>query len=642
MDKQEVLNDFLIGLRIILNNASAYSKGHPYFKKSVEVFKDKLDALTPFLSPVKINFSPESLFVDGKNMGNSMLYTDLASMFHKRKIKSIEIRQGFTTQELIEFLSSVSLPVKEILSLGGIQNILNKVKSNHIFVEELDYSGFLQDEGEESKDVWSYLFNETVRKGNQQEANELADNFGSIISKFKTKDLFEDEELRKGVHNFLDFLKDKEKNKFDNCSKELLKHILKDKNTSIGSGIDKIQGLFKDMDENSLAEALWDQISNNDAFNYSSFQLFSQLVSQDAHKQIALNLGQKIKSQESLKNNPATRKRIKELFSGTDKSSILEFYRHEVYSPFKDDIVEENLSFDRDFLPVNYFLVLLNLFSLEENKEKLGLVIKRLLSECERLICQKRLMYLKYLWEALDKKIKSGSFSLNDFVQFQKIIYGFVENEIFEENPAEGLDYFIDKLDKSALGVEFYFERIFNEEKVNPFVLSLFIRLFPQELGRFYEYLKEKHTKIEFMDKVVKSIERISSPRSLEMLKNIFFASGSVIKIEVLKAMQLLEDTDQEFLFSVLGKGDILLKKEALAILVKDAGFKKKALKKLLSIKSTFGNNNRLIIENLIVLEDKKIAGAEDYIILLSKRGFLWNRNVREKAIEVLRKWNVR
>jgi len=641
MTKEEALNDFLKGLRIVLNNASAYSKDHPYFRKSVEVFKEKLDALIPFLNPIRINFAPESLFVDGKKLEKSMLYVDLAVMFHRRKIKTVEIRAGFTIEELIEFLSSVSMPIKEILKQGGIRSILDRVKTKHISVEELDYSEFLQDEGEESKDIWIYLFKETVRKENPAQINELADNFGSVISKFKAKDLFEDNELREDLHNFLNHLKNTEKNKFNNCSKELLKHILKDRNVSIDSGLEKMQGLFKDLDNNSLAEALWDQISNNDAFNYSSFQLFSQLVSQDTHKDIASNLGEKIRNTQSLKNNPVIRKKIKELFSGVDKSSVLEFYRHEVYLPFKDLSSEESLSFDRDFLPMNYFLVLLNLFTFEDNKEKLDLILKRLLSECDRLICHKNTQYLKYLWEALDKKRKENPSLVSNFEEFQKRIYSFIENESFEEEPVEGIGYFIDKLDKSILGADFYLDKIFNKRTVNFYALNLFLKFFPQDLGRFYEKLKERHSEIDFIVKVVKSIEKADSPRGAEILKNIFFISGNIIKIEVLKSMQALPVVDGEFLFSVLEKGDIFLKREAVAILAKDDNLRKKALEKLLSLKSPFGSKNQLIIQNLMAIEDNKIKGAQDYITSLSKRRFFWNKNVREKALEVLRKWNV-
>jgi len=77
------------------------------------------------------------------------------------KIKSIEMLPGLTLDELIKFVSSVSLPIKEILRRGGIQNILKEGASHHIVIEELDYSEFLGNEGEESKDIWVYLFKES-------------------------------------------------------------------------------------------------------------------------------------------------------------------------------------------------------------------------------------------------------------------------------------------------------------------------------------------------------------------------------------------------------------------------------------------------------------------------------------------------
>ena len=54
MNKEEALNDFLKGLRIVLNNASAYYKEHTYFRKSVETFKQKIDALFPRIEEKKV------------------------------------------------------------------------------------------------------------------------------------------------------------------------------------------------------------------------------------------------------------------------------------------------------------------------------------------------------------------------------------------------------------------------------------------------------------------------------------------------------------------------------------------------------------------------------------------------------------
>jgi len=643
MNKEEALNEFLKGLRIVLNNSSAYSKDHPYFHKSVEFFKQKVDGLLVFLNPIKMNISPDALFVGEKKLEKSMLYIDLAAMFHRRKIKSIEIRPGFSIEEMIEFLGAVSLPIKEIINQGGIQNILSKLSNNHISVLELDYSSFLQNEGQEAKDsdLWRYLFKETVRKENVGQMNEFADNFGGLLSKFKAKNILDDSELRESLHQFLGYLKAKEKNKFNNCSKELLGHVLKDKNMDPNVAIDKLQAFFKDVDKNSLAEALWDQISNNEAFNYSSFQLFSHLVSHDSHKDIAANIGEKIKSTESLQDNPAIRKKIKELFSGTDKSSALEFYHQALYLPLEHVPSERSLSFDKDFLPVSYFLVLLNLLRFEDEKEKLDVISQRLLSECDRLIFQKEVKYLKSLWEVLEEKSKKNLFPASDFTEFKKRIFGFVENEIFEDEAKQGVEYFIEKIQDSTLGEDFYFNKIFKERKVSPVVLKLFLRLFSQDLSRFYEKLKEMHIEIDFVARIIKGIEMSGSSLGAQVLMNIYSISGNVIKIEALKAMQSFPVTDGEFLFSVMDEGDVFMKKEALVLLIKDVNLKKKALDKLFNIKSTLGNKNDLIMQNLIAIEDKPMEEVVGLITALSKRKFFWNKNVREKALEILRKWDV-
>ena len=63
MDKEEALGDFLKGLRIAINNSLAYSRQHPYFLKSAQDFKVKIENLFSWfplksgLSFVDANFS---------------------------------------------------------------------------------------------------------------------------------------------------------------------------------------------------------------------------------------------------------------------------------------------------------------------------------------------------------------------------------------------------------------------------------------------------------------------------------------------------------------------------------------------------------------------------------------------------------
>lgn len=640
MNKDETIIDFLKGLRIVLNNASAYFKEHPYFKKSVEIFKQKTDALLPFLNPIKIGVTPNSLFIDDRFWEKIALYTDLAGMLHLRKIKSIEIRDGVSVEELIDFLSSLSLPIREILRRGGLQNILDTEKIPHFSIEELDYSELLRDAGEESKDVWVYLFRATIESGNLDKLNEFADNFEKIIGKFNARDLFEDEELRQSIYDFIMRLKDKEKDKFYNCSKGLLKLVLRGKNIPEEEKLDKIRMFFKDLNNEDLSETLLDAISKEKNFNYLSFAVFSRLFNEDTHRAIAPTLEKEIKNAEFLKNNPRIRKKIKEIFSVPDSSSISPFYRQALSWLSEDNLSGVNIHFDHELLQANYRFILLNLLSEETDTQSLNLISERLLKECNKVIEERDLGYLKSLWEVMDKRIKEDKSFTPHLEDLESRIYNFVENAAFEEEPMAGLEYFIDRLKKSSLGFEFYIDKIFNEGKVNAFVLKLLLRLFPENLPSVYENLEKKHSDIEFLEKIVRTLEETEPLKALELLKKIFYLFNNIIKIAVLKSMQVLPSHDNEFLFSILDKADAFLKKEALLILVRNEKERKIALENLFSIYSPFGRKNKVLIEHMAIVENIDLKEAGDHLVVLSKKRFFWNRNIREKAREALKKLN--
>ena len=313
MSKDEALNEFLKGLRIVLNNASAYPKEHPYFIQSVDTFKKKLVALFPFLNPIRIDISAESLFMDGRHWEKSMLYTDLASLFHLRKIKSIEFKEGLDNQELIELLSIVSMPLKEVLRHGGIQAILNKDRVTHIEVEELDYSQLLRDEGEEVKDLWVYFFKASVQKGDLDKINAFAQNFEQIINKFSPRDLYEDEELRTNLSNFLSYLKGTDEAKFARCTKILMKMLLGKPSLPEQEKVERIRAFFQDLTSDDLIDGLLESISHGEDFNSLSFNLFVALFDQDRHKDLAPKLKNRIQNTPPSKITPMLKKRIKEI-----------------------------------------------------------------------------------------------------------------------------------------------------------------------------------------------------------------------------------------------------------------------------------------------------------------------------------------
>ena len=135
MNKEEALKDFLTGFHLTIYNISAYSKDHPFYIKSIKNFKEKIDILLNFLNPIKINITSKSLFMDGRYWDKLTSNIELAQLFHLLKIEGIEIKEGVTLEELLNFINGVSRPRKEIFRAGGIQKILNLKNYLHISVE---------------------------------------------------------------------------------------------------------------------------------------------------------------------------------------------------------------------------------------------------------------------------------------------------------------------------------------------------------------------------------------------------------------------------------------------------------------------------------------------------------------------------
>jgi hypothetical protein len=639
VNKDEALIDFLKGLRIVLNNASAYPKEHPYFIKSVESFKQKFDAIFTFLEPLKIGITPDSLFIDGRHWRKQALYVDLAQLWHLRKIKAIEFRRGLTTQELLDFFGLVSLPVREILKLGGLQSILNSQEFSHITIEELDYSEFLRSEGEEAKDIWAYLFKEATQKLDAQRLSEFADNFEKIISKFRTKDFLEDDELRHSVHSFLDYLKAKNKDKFNSCSRELLRSVLRDKGIFEEKNLDEIRSFFNDLGKDDLTEELIRGITQDEDFNYESLALFSRLFDEDTHTKVAPALTEKIKEAVSLKADPRVRKKIKELFFGPESSEISPLYRHALISLSEVKEAGELFEFGRDQAQKNYRCILLNLALAEDNTDALNLILERLEKECQAAIQEKDLWFLKKMTEVLDEKAKETSALMPLFEVIEKHIGDFAENAVFAEEPEPGLEYFIGRLKKSVSDAEIYLNRIFDEGRVNAYVLALWLKFFPQDDGLFLKKLKEKRSDTDLQEKIIHSFVQVGSQDALRVLKGMFYVSMPMIKLEILRSMREFKGFDRDFLFSVLEKEIYFLKKEAMLFLSEDEYCRRLAYEKLLAFPNPLGTKNKLALENLKIIEDASFKDARPYLEALSKRQFFWNRSVRKKAEELLKKW---
>jgi len=184
IEKHEIHDNFLKSFRISLTNTSVYSKDHPLFIKSVDNLRKDIDSLLRLLNPLRMGIVPDALVFGEVCLKGVRLYQEIAGFFHQRKVKTITFKEGVCNEELIQFFVSAHLTPKEILLKGGLGNILKEVNLGYISVEDLDYSQFLKDDGEENSDIWLYLLRKTVGEDDIGKLDILANDFKKILKKF--------------------------------------------------------------------------------------------------------------------------------------------------------------------------------------------------------------------------------------------------------------------------------------------------------------------------------------------------------------------------------------------------------------------------------------------------------------------------
>ena len=653
ISKEEAWQDFFNGLKVALNNSSIYFPEHPIFIKSAEDLKIKIDSLLNFIKPIKIGFTSISLFADDRKWEKASLYKELAAFFHFRKIKSLEIKNSVTMEELFNFMAKVSSPPRVIFKEGGIENILKQEESSLICLEPLDYSQLLNAQGDEYKDIWVYLLRDVVEKGDSGKVYQFADNFEKVIGKFRSEDLLQNEELQENISRFLDYLKDKEKDKFRKCAKEVARSILRSRNVSQDAGIDKLRLFFKDLSPDDLADTLWQEMVTDDSFNALSFNLFTRLIDQGQHGKIASCLEHKIGKAETPGLKARTRKKIKELFLAPDGQFIPQAYRNTLLTLLKDTALEKESGrvLDRNNLRINYRFLILNLLPAEKNKTRLVLISEKISEVWDSITKEKDTGFIKGFLEIWERK-KEEAYFRDVFEPFKKRVFAFLENIVLEEDAPPGFEELIDALSESSLESARYINKIFKENKVDPYILRLFLKFFPEDLPLFYNNLKRRSYDIEFLKNVTGALRKIDSGLSVELLKYIFSFSHILVKIDVLRAMREMSVRDEEFLFSILRKGGIFLKEQACAILLDDGKTAPRALKALLAIASPFGLKNWALENNIEIIAQvnpttKDFGGgvnalkqASGRLTDLSKKRFFWNAKLRKKAKEALEKLN--
>ncbi len=640
--KERALEDFLKCFRISLNFILLYSKGHKSFLKSVAGLKEKTGELFAFLDPIEIVFTPNTLSVEGVIYSKMNLHKELATLFHQRKIQSLKLFRGVTGDELVILLDKLSLSPKEIIKSGGLAAVLSGIPGNtHFSVTELDYSQLLRGEGEEIKDIWAFMLHNAVAKEDLKKIGEFADNFEIIIQKFKASNLVEDEEFKGNLHKFLEYLKKNDLEKFLRCSRAIMKLNLQDKSVLMDEKkTEKLKSFLSELSIEDYSQVLWNEILSDENFDVSSFQLFCKLLGEDEHKKVAFHLAGNLSRQGALKISSNVARKIKELFSSSSDSSLVpEIYRRAILSIGENSIFQDTFVFDRKQLLRNYRFVLLNLLLEEKNSQRLEVIVDKLSKEWEKIAEENDVVYLKSLGEVIQKK-KKENLVLPVFLELNRKFYNFIEAFIWEETLPPGFADLFENMKVSSFGDDVYLRKMFEEGKVNTGVLNAFFRFFPGKLPDFYARLKKKRLDIDVVAKVLEALEGINSPFVLPVIETIYSFSSEVIKIEIIRIMARTGEYNRKFVFEILKSGGNSLKKETLAVFTEQQD-NQKAMEILLMLPNPWGKNNKILMENLGIVEELNYKRAKEYLEHLYLNTAFWNIGLKKRIKEVMGRLNV-
>jgi hypothetical protein len=628
-------------LKVSLKNASFYHKEHPAFIQSIASLKSSIDHLLETVDSIKVGFTPNAIFFDNKYWEEDKTFRELARTFHFRKVKSLKIEKGLDTQELTSFIANFHHPIKEIYKEGGLQNILKQEKIFHLSIEELDYSQLLKGEGEEVKDVWTYLLDDAIAKQNSHQMDQVAENFEKIAGQLAPEDFDENEELNMNVNKLMSYMKKAQEDRFHACAKVLVKSFMKNKKFAHESKAEKLRIIFADIGEEDFASALWEEIATDSTFDALSFSIFTKLVEKDKQDRIASQLKDEAKRDETLASSKELRNKIKELLSGTSSPYVSEIYRETLASLLQDIDIKKELQLDRVQLTKNYRYTLLNLFVAEADVEVKKTLLIQILEEWDEIRTSGDFEFLKNLATTL-KQDEDGFSSETIAIKTSKLITDFVEKAVLRGQTSPYFDFFMESMEQSSLGVNDYLQRVFSENKISPFILQFFFKFFSDSMLYFLINLEEKSSDNRFLERMTESVKLIDSPLSLEILKTIYNLGNNIVKTKALRAMQLLSTQDAKFLMPILQKASLAHKKEALITLVKYPETRKNALDILFSIPSPFGIKNKVIRKHIQLVNEASILEARDYLVVLSQKKDFWHKKVREDARKVLEKLDAR
>ncbi|MCM8830941.1 MAG: hypothetical protein NC918_01950 [Candidatus Omnitrophica bacterium] len=626
----EAKEDFIKSLRVALNCVSIYFKEHPLVKNSIENLNQKIKILSSFVDPIEISITPSTIFFGKESFAQSKLSQELAEFFHFRKLKKIIFStKTLTADELISFIYILAKPPRDIFKEGGMEKLIKINEIVNISVEELDYSHFLEVDAEKYKDIWEAILADIASNKDTQRYDEFINIFNKILNYTNTRELIQNNALRENIKNFLKYIKEIDNAKSLQFSKKLFHKVVSDKDILQDNSFYKLKELFAELKNFEIADIFCEEIIANKNFDQKSFIIFFHLFDIDTHKEISSLLKTKLKD---LSSDKLFIKKIKDLFFSLN-NAIPESYQPVLLSLSKDIFPTGQISLDYDALLKNYHFILMYLLDNIKSQKKINFIFEQLIKQTKFFIEKKEFEILKNLLVKLEQKESYlDAIKLDEFEK--KIGFELEEMAIKGDISFDNI-FLLDRIKESKYDFGFYLNLIFDETKINPSILYLFFKLYRNK-QLFHIQLNKYRNDIKFLVKMIDNLSYIDLPESFETIKHIFFVSNDFVKHKALDAMERLSIYDKDFFYELLRSSDIYLKKVAFKILAKNTNTKKEAVKILLNIFNPLGIRNRILLENLKLIEEVPLLDIREDLMFFAKKNF-FNRTIRQKIKKIIK-----
>ena len=369
-----------------------------------------------------------------------------------------------------------------------------------------------------------------------------------------------------------------------------------------------------------------------------SLQLFSKISDKKDLPQIAQRVHDKINTTQDTEANPRVVKKIRNLLSANEDDSLSVVYRSTLESLIKGISSSGKTFFDQKTLRENYRYIALSIFSTDKDNDTLQLIAVILEEGVAGALGDNDLNFFKDLRDVLVKRKKEGIVAC---INLEKDISFYIEHIVLNGSLSAQQEFLLEMVSVPTQALIYYLDKIFNAEKVNKHILSLFFKFFPGNLDIFFERLTHRYQDMEFLSSLADALGQIDTTISLGVLEYIYSSANELIKVEVLKAMHKLRKVDTVFLMRHLSTSSLLLRKELISVLILDGQAKDSVLNSLFRHSGFWGSNNKLLIENMQIVFDLDFREAADRIKELSRVRFFWNRASCYKAKQILKEWNV-